>query len=190
MKNLIIILCTFGFISFSANGVFPITKIIDTENSVIVWKGKKITGSHEGNIQIKEGSLIFEEEKLSGGNFTIDMNTIICTDLQGKSAKKLQGHLMSDDFFGVPNHPTASLSITSVKKKKANDQYEITADITIKGITKSIVFDALISSNNATSKIIIDRTDFDIKYGSGAFFDNLGDRMIYDKFELDLNLRF
>lgn len=190
MRNFITVLCTFVFLSISANDMLPIKKVVDTDTSVILWKGKKVTGSHEGTIKIKEGNLLFEEGKLFGGSFIVDMTSIVCTDLQGKSSKKLQGHLMSNDFFSVPNHPTASLLISSVREKKAANSYTVSADLTIKGITNSIDFDATVTANRATSNIIIDRTDFDIRYGSGAFFDNLGDRMIYDEFELDLDLRF
>lgn len=191
MKNLIFALLVIISSTASATNTDHTTpKPINIETSTITWTGKKVTGQHTGDIKIKEGSLIFDHGKLAGGSFVIDMNSIKCTDLQGKSAKKLEGHLMSDDFFGVPNHPTATLVITDVKQKKGLSSYTITANITIKGITKSITFDSTIGKNNATANVKINRTDFDIKYGSGSFFDNLGDKAIYDDFELVLDLKF
>jgi polyisoprenoid-binding protein YceI len=192
MKNLFFVLLTLVSFSLAATNVnpTPVTKTVDAKTSVINWVGKKVTGQHNGNIQIKEGSLIFDNNKLTGGSFIIDMNSMKCTDLQGKSAKKLEGHLMSDDFFGVPNHPTATLEITNVKEKKTSGTYEIIADITIKGITKSITFESTVGANNANANVVINRTEFDIRYGSGSFFDNLGDKTIYDDFELALDLKF
>ena len=133
MKNLFFVLLTLVSFSLTAASVnpVPVTKTVNTETSVINWNGKKVTGQHSGNIQIKEGSLIFENAKLTGGSFIIDMKSMKCTDLQGKSAKKLEGHLMSDDFFGISNHPTATLKITDVKQKKSSGNYEVIADITI-----------------------------------------------------------
>lgn len=192
MKNLALVL--FTFISFSltatATNPVPTTKKVNVTTSTINWTGKKVTGQHSGTIQLKDGTIEMENGKLTGGSFTIDMNSMVCTDLSGNTAKKLEGHLKSDDFFGVPNHPTASLTITDVKETKRAGSYSVTADITIKGITKSITFETSVSDANATANVVINRTEFDIKYGSGSFFDNLGDKAIYDDFELALDLKF
>ncbi len=192
MKNLFFILLTLVSFSLAATNVnpTPVTKIVNAKTSVINWTGKKVTGQHTGNIQIKEGSLIFENGKLTGGSFIIDMNSLKCTDLPGESAKKLEGHLMSDDFFGIPNHPTATLQITEVKEKKGAGNYDVVADITIKGTTKTISFATTVGADNAVANVVINRTEFDIRYGSGSFFDNLGDKTIYDDFELALDLKF
>ncbi len=192
MKNFFLVLFTFVSLSLTANDTnpTPTSKQVDVTKSTIAWTGKKVTGQHSGTIQLKEGSLEFDNGKFTGGSFVMDMNSIKCTDLSGKGAQKLEGHLMSDDFFGVPNHPTASLTITEVALAKSVGTFEITADITIKGITKSIKFDAAVSADAANATVVINRTDFDIKYGSGSFFDNLGDKAIYDDFELVLDLKF
>lgn len=178
----------------NASATLPLTieetKTINTEESTVLWTGKKVTGQHTGTIGIKSGSLKFNNGTLSGGNITIDMNSITCTDLREKGAQKLVGHLKSDDFFGVPNHPTAELNITTVAISRERNSYQITADITIKEITKSITFTASVGVNEASAKIIIDRTDFDVKYGSGSFFDDLGDKTIYDDFELEIKLKY
>lgn len=163
-------------------------KPVNTDKSTVVWKGKKVTGAHEGTIQIKSGDLEFDNGDLVGGNFVIDMTTIQTTDLSGNMADKLNGHLTSDDFFGVANHPTATLSFTNVTKTDAG--YEITADLTIKETTKPITFTAVLDNGTATADIVVDRTAYDVRYGSGKFFDGLGDKMIYDNFELSVALAY
>ena len=194
MRKILFAALTFASISLGATNTNPVNEVesknIKTDVSTIQWTGKKVTGSHTGTINIKSGSLEFDNGNLTGGNIVIDMNTIVCTDLSGGGANKLVGHLKSDDFFGVENHPTAELNITKVDMNKDAGTYEITADITIKGKTKSISFPASIGTAEASSTVTIDRTDFDIRYGSGSFFDNLGDKTIYDDFELVINLQY
>ena len=115
MKNLfaLAIVAFFAF-AFSSNNVGEGTTI-DTEKSMITWKGYKVTGSHEGIISIKSGHLNFDKDILTGGNFEIDMSTIIVTDLEGEYKGNLEGHLKSDDFFGVTKFPSASLNFTKVE---------------------------------------------------------------------------
>lgn len=162
-------------------------------SSKVEWKGHKVTGSHFGTIDVQSGNLDFDAEgSLTGGMITIDMNTITTADLTGEYADKLVGHLKSDDFFGVANHPTATLKITKVASKGTPGDYKITADVTIKETTKSIKFYANIANEGenkvATADLKIDRTDFNVRYGSGSFFDSLGDKTIYDEFELSVRL--
>ncbi|HPU23382.1 MAG TPA: YceI family protein [Candidatus Kapabacteria bacterium] len=156
----------------------------NTKESVIRWEGRKLIGGHWGDVLIKSGNLEFKNNKLSGGSFVIDMNSIVVLDLDENGGKsKLEGHLRSDDFFSVDKYPTSEFVITNVKDRK-NNKYEITGDLTIKGITHSIKFPATINIKNnrleARAEFKIDRTKWDIRYGSGKFFDNLGDRMIRD----------
>jgi polyisoprenoid-binding protein YceI len=179
----------FSSISYAITITPKNDKEINTKNSSVLWKGNKVTGSHEGTIKIKSGFLKFEKKKFIGGEFEIDMTSLVCTDLSGEYKGKLEGHLKSDDFFGVTKFPTATLKIKKVKQKKGNT-YECTAEITIKGKTEIIIFNTILNKNSAVAKIKIDRTKFDIKYGSGSFFDGLGDNMIYDEFDLNINLSF
>ena len=146
--------------------------------------------SHEGQISISNGFLEFDNGSLSGGEFTIDMSSIICTDLEGEYKGKLEGHLMAPDFFDVANHATATLTITEVAVGRSQNTYHITADMTIKDITKSVEFNAVVGEESATASIKVDRTAHGIKYGSGSFFDGLGDNMIYNEFDLEVSLKF
>jgi len=163
---------------------------VDTEKSTISWVGKKVTGQHSGTIGVKSGELLMDHGTLKGGSFVIDMTTIAVTDLKaGQGKEKLEGHLNSDDFFGVETNPEASLKITKVMGL-GKGMYKVLADLTIKGKTEEVSFDANVKDNMATAELTIDRTKFDVKYGSGSFFDNLGDNMIYDDFVLNINLAF
>ncbi len=165
------------------------TKEVKTESSKVIWKAYKVTGSHTGTVDLTSGSLNFEEEKLTGGEFTVDMTSMITTDLEGDSKGKLEGHLKSDDFFGVETHPEAHMVFTSIKPSGKNS-YEVTGDLTIKGITKPVTFDISVYGSKATATVKIDRAAYDVKYGSGSFFDNLGDKTIYDEFDLVVDLEF
>ncbi|RYD72685.1 MAG: YceI family protein [Sphingobacteriales bacterium] len=165
---------------------------VDTNKSTIVWTGKKVTGEHTGNIKIKNGVLQHDGKVITGGAFDIDMTTITDNDLTdaGYNAK-LVGHLKSDDFFGVEKYPVATMKITGITFK-GGDQYELTGDLTIKGKTDKVKFPATVSANGNTltakSKITVDRSKYDVKYGSKSFFEGLGDKTIYDDFDLDVNL--
>lgn len=175
-----------------ANTTNPIeTKKVNTAESTITWKGKKVTGSHTGTINLREGSLNYDGDMLTGGTFLVDMTTINCTDLAAGSGKeKLEGHLKSDDFFGVANNPTAKFEITKVVSRGTAGAYKVIGNVTIKGKTKEIKFLADEADGMIKAEIIIDRSDFDVKYGSGSFFDNLGDKTIYDEFDLVLNIKY
>lgn len=162
---------------------------VEVKDSNIEWEGEKVTGSHEGTIDLKDGYFIMENDELKGGEFVMDMTSITVIDLEGEDKGKLEGHLKSDDFFGVNNHPTAKLVITSVAKK-SNGTYGVVADLTIKEKTNSITFDLDMDKNSASTELTIDRSKYDVRYGSGSFFDNLGDKTIYDNFELDVELKF
>lgn len=179
------------FVSITA-AFAPLTtskKAIKTEASKLVWKGYKVTGSHEGTIDIQSGFLNFEDDKLVGGEVTINMKSLISTDLEGEYKGKLEGHLKSDDFFGVEKYPTAKLVLTKVKAAGKN-AYEAKGNLTIKGKTNPISFDLSIYGNKANASLKIDRTQFDVRYGSTSFFDDLKDKAIYDEFDLVADLEF
>jgi polyisoprenoid-binding protein YceI len=178
-----------AFITFSFTTVRSEKKEVKTDKSKVVWKGYKVTGSHEGTIAIKSGSLDFDGEKLTGGNFVIDMTSINVTDLEGDYKGKLEGHLKSDDFFGVEAHPSANLVFTKVVASGKN-AYSVTGDLTIKGKTNPVVFTISIYGSKATANLKVDRSKYDVRYGSASFFDNLKDKTIYDEFDLSADLEF
>lgn len=190
MKNLktiaIALLVAVG--SFSANAQ---EKKIDVAKSKINWVGKKITGQHSGTLAFQSGTLIFKKDQLVGGNFTVDMNSITVTDIKaGEGKEKLEGHLKAEDFFGTEKHPTSTLVIKTIGKQ-SNNIYAVTADLTIKGITNSVKFKITVNKDStANASLVVDRTKYDVKYGSKSFFEGLGDNVISDDFELAIDLKF
>ena len=165
-------------------------KAIDVKKSSIKWVGKKVTGSHEGTVNFKSGTLALKGGKLSGGSFVIDMTSIAVTDLEaGKGKEKLEGHLKNDDFFGTDKYPTAKVDFKTVQAKP-NNVYTVTADLTVKGKTAPVTFDITLGKNTATTAFKIDRSKYDVKYNSKSFFEGLGDNVIYDDFEVAVNLAF
>lgn len=180
----------FGVVT-ATEPVEEVKKEIKIDASTVAWKAYKVTGSHSGTLNLTSGHLLFNEDKLSGGEFTVDMSTINSTDLadDAESKGKLEGHLNSEDFFSTKSHPTSTLVFTDVKSTGKNS-YEVTGDLSIKGISKPVVFDVSVYGSKATATVKVDRTAYDIKYGSGNFFENLGDKTIYDEFDLVVDLEF
>ena len=178
------------FISSAFNSPTPTfdTKNVDITQSKIEWLGKKVTGEHTGTINIKTGKLNWENNMLKGGYIEIDMNTINVTDLEGEYKGKLEGHLKSPDFFSVADYPVAKFTFNEVNPSGVKNIYNINGELTIKGITNKLSFQAEIMGNKAKAKVTVDRSKYDVRYGSNSFFDNLGDKAIYDDFELDVNL--
>ncbi len=199
MKKSFILSLGLLFLIFSFVSKAPLeTYKINAAKSKVGWVGKKVTGQHNGTIGVKEGTLEVKGGKITGGSFVIDMTTIVCEDLTdaGTNAKFL-GHLKSDDFFSVANNPTGTFAIKKVTAKGKSgsaEKYQIEGDLTLKGITKPISLDADVTTAGkkmtAVSAFKINRTQWDIKFRSGSFFENLGDKMIYDDIELTLNAVF
>lgn len=161
---------------------------INTQKSSVEWIGKKIGGQHNGNIQLKNGTIDYKNNQIQSGSFTIDMNTITCTDLEDEGYnQKLVGHLKSDDFFGVNKYPTASFKVTESSTFK-NDKANVYGDLTIKGLTQKITFEVSKNKNVFTATLDIDRSKHNVKYGSNSFFDSLGDAAIDDIFNLKIKL--
>lgn len=165
------------------------TKKVDAAKSSINWLAKKVTGKHNGTVNLKDGALVFKGKKLVGGSFTADMTSINDLDLTGEYKGKLEDHLKSEDFFSTAKFPTATLVFKTIGVK-GKDVYTVTADLTIKGITSPVTFDIAVTENSATTKFMVDRTKYDIKYGSKSFFESIGDKAIDNEFELTVNLTF
>ncbi len=161
---------------------------VNTDLSELKWTGKKVTGEHWGYIQLKDASLSVKNNQIQSGVFKIDMESINNQDIENeKTNAQLIGHLKSDDFFSVDKYPVATLKIKESTPFK-NGFAEIKANLTIKGITHPISFKAEQLVNGYKAKITVDRTKYNVRYGSGKFFDNLGDNMIYDDFTLDVKI--
>ncbi|RAR46314.1 polyisoprenoid-binding protein YceI [Flavobacterium lacus] len=189
MKNLktiaLALLVVAGTITTTAQN-----KKINVEKSKITWVGKKVTGQHDGTISFNSGTLVFDGKKLKGGSFEVDMTSITVKDLEaGKGKEKLEGHLKADDFFGVDKFSTSILEFKTIASK-GSDIYTVTADLTIKGKTLPVTFDLAIGAGSARTAFKVNRTKYGIQYGSGSFFDNLGDKAINDDFELTVSLAY
>ncbi len=172
---------------------------VDTDESKVTWMGKKPTGEHKGYVKLSEGELIFDETEVKGGSFVIDMSTITDTDLQDEdSRKKLVSHLKSSDFFDIQKFPTAKFVITSVNKQKGTGTalkttHRVDGDLTIKGVTKKVSFDASINLLSGkftatTPPFTINRTEWGVNYQSKSIFSGLVDQFIYDDITLTIDL--
>lgn len=161
---------------------------VDTKKSILKWHGEKVTGEHFGTIDLKEGNLVWKNDKISSGEMIIDMTSIVNTDIEDAGYKaKLEGHLKSDDFFGVEKYPTAKLEVKSSSTFK-NNKATVKGSLTIKETTLPVEFTAQKEGNWFMAEIVVDRSKYDVRYGSGSFFDNLGDKTIYDDFTLTVKI--
>jgi polyisoprenoid-binding protein YceI len=190
MKILSSLLFVTMLISSGFHAPAPIT--VSKTESTLSWKAKKVTGEHFGKIQLSDAALDYQNDKILGGSFDIDMTTIVVEDITDEgSNKRLTDHLKSDDFFSVEKFKKASFKITDAKTSNGTD-YQITGNLTIKGITQAITFPAKVNKSGnkviTTANIVFDRTKFDIKYRSGNYFENLADRLIYDDVEMEVKL--
>jgi polyisoprenoid-binding protein YceI len=190
MKLITTLILAFGTF-FATNETFAPAQVNKTESQVM-WKAAKVTGEHWGYVPIADANLDYSNGKITGGSFAMDMVNLTVEDLTDEKSKgNLTNHLKSDDFFSVEKFNKSTFKITDVKSTSATD-YTITGDLTIKGITKPVSFPAKVTvagnKMTATGTIKFDRTHYDIKFRSGNFFENLGDRMIYDEVNLDVKL--
>jgi polyisoprenoid-binding protein YceI len=198
MKKLII--AAVAALSLASLAFKPVATIykVSAEKSTFNWHAKKVTSEHMGLVKFANGTVETNGKTFTGGNFDIDMTSISCTDLPaGEYNDKLIGHLKSDDFFATEKFKTANLnikSVTAIKNAKAGaDNYTVTANLTIKGISKEITFPAnvFISKEGeliANANFDIDRTLYDIKYGSKNFIEGIGDKAIDDKFNVKIRI--
>ena len=171
------------------------TSQVDPAHSTLQWKGSKVIGdSHTGNIAIKSGEITYGKEGPTSAVIVVDMKTITDTDLKDPEYnKKLVTHLKSDDFFSVEKHPEAKLTIKKFTKV-AGDDYKLDGDLSIKGITKPVSLNAKVHKEKQditkiTADLEFDRTEFEVRYGSGKFFQGLGDKVIADKVEVKVELK-
>lgn len=168
-------------------------KELEPQNSKITWEGRKVTGKHHGQIDLLSGFLEKSGDAFVDGQFVVDMTSLTNHDLKddAENKAKLEGHLKSDDFFGIVKYPTSTLSIKHGKLKEPG-VFTFTGDLTIKEHTHPVEFDANVDNIGEGMKfkgaLTIDRSKFDVRFGSRSFFDNLGDKFIYDDFTLDFEV--
>lgn len=167
--------------------------IADASNSAIMWKGYKPTGSHTGDIAIESGVLTMNGDTIESGTFLIDMNSISVTDIpvEEEANAKLAGHLKSDDFFNAEVYPTSAFEITGFELKDGKGM--LSGNLKMKDVENNITIPVSINDNGDTLTLksetfTIDRSKWNVKYGSKSFFDDLGDKFINDDFELQITL--
>ena len=166
-------------------------EIAKTQSNV-EWIGRKVTGAHNGTIEVKEGAFFVTDGQLTGGKVVIDTASIKILDIADPATNaQFAGHLASDDFFSIEKFPTSTFDITTVKQL-ADNFYHLEGDLTIKGITHTAALDATVESSDdsfrLTGKLLVDRTKYGIKFRSGNFFKDLGDTLIYNDFELNVTV--
>lgn len=176
------------------SAMFSGTHQIDIEKSSIKWVGNKLTGSHDGTISLKEGVLDGSDGKIGSGNFVLDMTSITVTDLEGDEKLSLEGHLKGtekpdaeDHFFNVKKYPTATFKVVGMEENW------LVGDLTMKDVTETVKIPVEIAEEDGkfvvtAETFTIDRTIWNVKYGSKSVFDDLGDKYINDEIELSFVL--
>jgi polyisoprenoid-binding protein YceI len=185
MKRALFLLSLFGFSIINVEAQNKLTA--DTTKTKLIWIGEKVTGEHSGTINMQSGWLTWQDNKIVDGEFIIDMKSI----RDAEKSKMLEGHLKSDEFFSVEKFPTAKLVVTGSARFDKGTA-DVNGNLTIKGITNPVTFKAIMQKKDDGvwffANITVDRTKYEIRYGSGSFFDNLGDKTIYDEFKLKVSL--
>ena len=161
---------------------------IDNTQSQITWTGREVSTSyHYGTLDFVSGNFEISNGVIVNGEFIVDMSTINNQDMEGDSKARLEGHLKSDDFFSVESYPTAAISINS-SELISDGKWNVSADLSIKGFTHPVNFEMISSEDGWSANLVFDRSKYDVRFRSGSFFENLGDKLIYDDIELSINL--
>lgn len=192
MKTLVLALS----LALAATAVAQSTYTVDPAASKLIWTARKVTGPHTGGISVKSGTITWDKDGLVSTEIVIDMTTITDTDMLPEYGAKLVTHLNSPDFFHTEAFKTATFTSTRVEKiadaAPGKPNYVVTGDLTIKGITQPITFQVLAwpegKGVRAAADLTFDRTKYDIKYRSGQFFEDLGDKMIEDQVGLTFDV--
>jgi polyisoprenoid-binding protein YceI len=182
----------FTFFALTAQGIESNSQTllkINTEKSTLKWIGEKITTSqHSGSLDFKSGEMTIKDGLVVSGNFIVDMTSISVEDISGSGKKRLEGHLKSDDFFSVDKHDKALLSIKG--SKKTDKGFLVDANLTIKDLTHPIQFNMVSIEGGYNADLVFDRSKYNVRFRSGSFFENLGDKLIIDDIVLSSELRF
>lgn len=184
-----IITITFTLISISLS--YSQSLNANKTESLIRWYGEELTGkTHFGNLSFKEGQIELQDGLIIGGNFVVNMTSLSVEDLSGGAKARLEGHLRSDDFFSVDKYPEATLKITQ-KAKVEGDIQKLYGELTIKGIKHAVDFSIiLVDKKTATANLTFDRSKYNVRFRSGSFFENLGDKLILDDIRMEVSLQW
>ena len=162
---------------------------IKQDESSLVWTGREVsTSSHYGTINFTSGQFEIADGLISQGEFLVDMTSINVQDLTGGSKERLEGHLRSDDFFSVDSFPTAYLNISG-SELISNGKWMVNGTLSIKDISHPVLFEMANTEDGWNASLVFDRSKYNVKFRSGTFFENLGDKLIYDDIELEINLK-
>ena len=182
--NFIIITLLISSFSFSQK------LTLDTSISSLKWTGKELsTKEHYGTLMFKSGNLTLKNDQPLGGKFVVDMTSLKNLDLPEDYRARLEGHLKSDDFFSVSKFPEAYLEMESATKISEKN-FDIKGSLTIKEIKHPITFTLLNNDDNWEANLVFDRSKYDVRFRSGSFFENLGDKLIYDDIVVETKLVF
>ena len=188
MKIIRLIVFTITAFTFMSQALYSQENFtVNVENSNLNWKGYKPTGTHNGTIKLLSGNVAMENNKIIGGNFVADMSTI--KEADGNA--KLEGHLKSEDFFEIAVYPLSNFEITEIENK--GEKIQVTGNMTIKGITKQITFPAALLVNEdvitlTSDTFQINRADFNVKFKSKSFFNDLKDKFVNDEFDFQVTI--
>jgi polyisoprenoid-binding protein YceI len=168
---------------------------VDIQESFLEWTGSKPTGKHDGTVLLREGTIDLSDGNLIGGRFVLEMNTIKVLDIEDpETNEKLRSHLVHEDFFNVDSFPTATFVITGVEAVQGeNITHRISGNLTMRGVTRSIAFNAHVKTDEhvfsaTTPKFILNRAEWNVRYGSRSFFNDLKDNFVHDDIGLKINL--
>lgn len=200
MKHMLTIgalLLTPFFALAGGNDDAPTRYSVDAKASSVTWEGTKVTGAHNGDITISNGMITVDNGLISAATVVIDMTTINTLDLEGDSKASLDGHLSSDDFFGVEQFPTAQFELTQLNPLRGGENganFTAMGKVTIKGRSEEVSFPVTVDMTDGGAKIsgemVLDRSKFDVRFRSQSFFDvkELGDKLIYNDFTIGFEL--
>jgi polyisoprenoid-binding protein YceI len=168
----------------------------DLQESYVEWMGSKPTGTHDGTVNVLEGTVELQDGNLVGGRFVLDMASIKVLDIEDpETNEQLRSHLVHEDFFHVDSFPHATFVITGVESVTGKGvTHRLTGNLTMKGITRSIAFDADVHTDEevfkaTTPQFILNRADWNVRYGSRTFFNDLKDNFVHDDIGLKINLK-
>ena len=186
MKNITFLISVFLITSSSLAQEYS----LNTSSSELKWTGTELTTKiHYGSIDFKSGTITLSEGQPVGGKFVVNMTTLKNEDLPEAYRGRLEGHLKSDDFFSVDKFSEAILEING-SNKLSSGSFDVNGNLTIKGITEPINFSMSTSDDHWVANLTFDRSKYNVRFRSGTFFENLGDKLIYDDIVIETKLRF